>query len=535
MTDAASALSPSSEPLDLILRGGLVFDGTGAEPFAADVGVRDGRVAAVGELSEAASGRVVDVAGLYVAPGFIDIHTHSDLSVLYTPGMDSSLSQGVTTEVVGNCGFSLGLAQAGPDFALEQRGLARGGVELDWSTMDQFLRRIEDSGVAINLVTLAGHGTLRKRVMGLAARKPDAAELDGMRRDLAAALEAGAVGLSSGLEYVPGMYADVAELTELAKVAKAAGGFYATHLRDEGDHLEEAVQEALAVAEGAGIALQLSHHKSEKKPNWGKVERTLAMVDAARARGMDVLLDQYPYTAYQTGLATIALPPWAAMGTAQAMAEQLADPERRARVRDAMTPVDWAAVEVASYPQRREWQGSSLSELAAREGKDPRDLVLEILATAETFVSAAHFALSESDVERVMTDRRVMIGSDAVAISPTGPASDDRPHPRSYGTFARVLGRYVRDQGLLAWSEAIRKMTSLPASRLGWPDRGRVAVGAVADLVAFDPLRITDAATFAAPHALALGVEYVAVGGALAIDRGAPTGSRTGKVLRRSG
>ncbi len=523
----------NAAPLDVLLRGGVILDGTGAERFRADIGVRDGRIVAVGDLGEARANRVVEAAGLFVCPGFIDIHTHSDLSVLYTPGMDSSLAQGVTSEVVGNCGFSLGLARASADFSGEQRGLERAGLVLDWDDLTGFFARVEEQGIATNIATLAGHGTLRKRAMGLANRAPSESELNQMQRDLNRAMEQGAVGLSSGLEYVPGMYADVAEMTALARVAQAANGFYATHLRDEGDAVEEAVLEALAVAEGAGIALQLSHHKAEKPRNWGKVAKTLALVDEAEARGVDVLLDQYPYTAYQTGLATIALPPWAVAGTPQALAEKLSDPDTRARARAAMDGVSWGAVEIASSPRHREQQGRTVAELASDAGLDPRDWVLNLLSEGDAWVSAAHFALSEDDVERVMRDGRVAIGSDAVAISPTGIAAADRPHPRSYGAFARVLGRYVRERGVLTWEEAVRRMTTLPARRLRWSDRGKIAPGYVADITVFDGDTIVDAATFAAPHAPAVGVRYVLVNGVPAVEDGRATGSRSGRVIRR--
>ena len=522
------------EPFDLVLRGGTVLDGTGAPPVRTDVGVRGERVGAVGDLSGAPARRVLDVAGRFVCPGFIDIHTHSDASVLFTPGMESSLLQGVTTEVVGNCGFSLGLARDHPDFLTERRWLDKGGVPLDWDGLSAFLERIEAQGVAINVMTLAGHGTLRKRVMGLAERRPDAGEMAAMCRELTDALEAGAIGLSSGLEYVPGLYADVAEMTELARVAADAGGFYATHLRDEGDGLVEAVEEAIAVAEGANIPLQLSHHKAERPRNWGKVTRTLALVDAARERGTDVLLDQYPYTAYQTGLTTVVLPAWAMAGTPEALAEKLADPDQRDRARAFMADIDFGAVEIASYPPRREFQGRTVAELAAAEGKEPRDWVLDLFAEGAAFASAVHHALSETDVDRVLRDGRVMIGSDAVSTSPTGPAAADKVHPRSYGAFARVLARYVRERGLLSWEEAVRRMTGLPALRLGLTDRGRLAPGARADIAVFDPETVADVATFADPHRLAVGVEHVLVAGTLAVTNGLPTGARAGRVLRRS-
>ena len=520
---------------DVVLSGGTVFDGSGANGVRADVGITGATVAAIGDLTGAVAGETLDVTGLFIAPGFVDIHTHSDFTILSSPGMESSVSQGVTTEIVGNCGIALGLAQSGEHFTLEQRGLLRAGIMLDWTHLDGFLTRAGDTGLGGNIATLAGHGTIRKRVMGLDNRAPDAAELAGMERELERALNDGAIGLSSGLEYVPGMYAGVAELTALAKVAARAGGFYATHLRDEGDFLEEAVAEAIAVAEGAGIPLQLSHHKAERRANWGKWTRTLSMVDAAQARGMDVLLDQYPYTAYQTSLATIALPPWAVGGSPEVQAEKLADPAFRARTRAAMdtTAIDFGLVQISNCPAHREFQGRMIAEIASAEGVDVRDLILDVLSEGEGWISAAHFALSEADVQSILRDNRVMIGSDGVATSPTSPGTSDRPHPRTYGTFARVFGKYVRDEGVLSWGEAVRRMTSLPAKRIGLHNRGTLAVGSVADIAVFNPETIGDAATFDAPHVYARGVSYVFVGGTLAVRDGVLTGARTGTVLRR--
>jgi len=519
---------------DTIIRFGTVIDGTGAEPISADIGILNGKIAAIGDLNASTGATIVDATGLIVTPGFIDIHTHSDLSVLFTPGMESSLAQGVTAEVVGNCGFSLGLAKTDDVFALERRSLERGDISLTWNTLDGFLKRVEDSGIAIHVATLAGHGTLRKRVMGLSQNLPDPAQLAALQREVEDAMKAGALGLSTGLEYVPGMYANVAELTALAKVAAEAGGFYATHLRSEGDTLEESVAEAIAIAEGAGIPLQLSHHKAEKPENWGKVIRTLKLADDARARGVDVLLDQYPYTAFQTGLATIALPPWAVGGTPQAIAERLHDPQTRALVLTEMPSVDWSAVEIANCASHREYQGHSIAYLAQSAGRSPQNWVLDLLSEGEGWVSAAYFALSEQDVEYVMRNPHVMIGSDAVVSTIDGPLSVERPHPRTYGTFARVLSRYVREKGVLTLPEAIRRMTGLPAQRLRWTDRGCLAPGFHADIALFAAGSIEDVATFAAPHAYAHGVHSVFVSGSLAWANGSGTGSRTGKVLRSS-
>ena len=524
---------------DLLLTGGLLADGLGSPLVRADIGVIGERVVAIGDLSQSQAAQIIDTRESVVAPGFIDIHTHSDVSVLFTPGMESSLAQGVTSEVVGNCGISLGLATAAPEFSLERRWLEQAGGTLSWSDLSGFLSRVEDSGCALNIATLAGHGSLRKRVMGMAQRAPSGTELAQMQQELDVAMQAGAIGLSSGLEYVPGSYADVAELTALAKVAASYGGFYATHLRDEGDLLEESVAEAIAVAEGAGLPLQLSHHKAERRRNWGKILSTLAMVDSAQARGMDILLDQYPYTAYQTSLAVIALPLWAQAGNPEDLAQKLTDSDLRSRAREWMGElessggVSWDAIEIASCPHHA-YVGKSITTLAQQVGCDPRDFILDLLAEGTGWVSAAHFAMSEVDVERILSDPRVMIGSDSVAMNPHAKSADaHRPHPRSYGTFARILEHYVKEKNLLSLPEAIRRMTSLPAQRLGWSDRGRLAVGAFADITVFSPTAITEHATFIAPHALATGVSSVIVSGQLTWHEGKPTGARHGKVIRK--
>lgn len=525
--------SPPPSHFDTILSGGEVLDGLGAPAIRADVGIVGERISAVSDLSQATAIRTYDCAGKTVCPGFIDIHTHSDITLLFQRDLLSSLAQGVTSEVVGNCGFSLGIASPDPIFALERRALERVGLGIDWSSLPEFFSRIEDGGgLAINVATLAGHGTLRKRVMGLAERFPDAGELLAMQNMLARALEAGAIGLSSGLEYVPGMYADVKELTALAKIAQEAGGFYATHLRDEGDFLEESVAEAISVAEGAGISLQLSHHKAERRANWGRVHKTLQTVRDARARGVEIVLDQYPYTAYQTALATIALPAWAVGGTPAAMAERLSDPEVRARTRAEMgAGLDWRDVAIAACPPHPGYPGKSVQSLAEGLGVDPRDFVLDLLSEGEAWISAAHFAMSEDDVRAVLADPMVCIGSDGVAQAPS--LDSDLTHPRTYGAFARILSKYVREEALLSLPEAVRRMTGLPAKRLGWTERGRIFPGCYADIAVLDPFAVRETATYLEPHALATGIERVWVSGGLTFENCAATGARAGKILKK--
>jgi N-acyl-D-amino-acid deacylase len=531
--------------LDLLIVGGTVYDGTGAEGIAANVGIRDDRIVAVGDLTGAHAGRVVDARGKVVAPGFIDIHTHSDVSVWYDTGQASALAMGVTTQVVGNCGLSLGFATTDAVFEFEKRWLAPHGARIHWSSYAEHLQLISERGIGTNFLPLAGHGTLRKRVMGMEERAASAADLATMCRELDQAMEAGAWGLSSGLEYTPSSYADVTELTELCRVVGRYGGLYATHLRSEGDTLVEAVQEALNVAEGACVPLQLSHHKAEGRANWGKVATTLRMVTEARARGLDVQLDQYPYTAFMTRLEVQVLPPTARTGSNAEILARLADPASRAAIlselrrahpdwEDLSADSPWENVRIGVCRARPEIQGRSVAALAREAGRNPVEWALDLLIETQLMVSAVNFAIGEENIAEVMRYPYTSIGSDAVATHPQGTAKDDRIHPRTYGTFARVLGRYARDLGVLTTAQAIHKMTGLPSARLGLVGRGLLQPGCYADLVVYDPQTIADLATFDMPHRYAAGVELVLVNGRVALEQGEPTAARAGTLLRRT-
>ena len=520
---------------DLILTGGIVYDGLGGPGVTADVAVTGECITGIGDLSGETAGRMLDVTGLAVAPGFIDIHTHSDFTLLINPPMRSSLAQGVTTEVVGNCGVSIGLVTLDDVFTQERRWAERGGTELNWTRLSEFLARVEDGGIACNVATLAGHGTIRKSVLGFDDRPPTPAELARMSRRLAEALEDGAVGLSTGLEYLPGGYATHDEIAALAAVARDAGGFYATHIRNEGDTLVESIQEALNVAEAAAIPLQLSHHKSEGRANWGKPQTTLAMMARARAAGLDVLTDQYPYTAFMTGLSVILLPRWVNDGTVEDTLALLRDPDARQRMlaEIAAEPWDWDTIQIGIARSRRETQGLTLTELGRHAGKSPAEAAIDLLSDEDGFVAAVHFAMSEADVEFILNDPHTMIGSDGVANDPAGEMAADKTHPRSYGTFPRVFSHYVRGREVLSIAEAVRRMTSLPAKRLKLADRGVVEVGRKADLTVFNPLTIEDCATFADPHQFPAGIHHVLVNGRVALQNGVQTDVLSGKILRR--
>jgi N-acyl-D-amino-acid deacylase len=530
--------------LDLLLRGGTVVDGTGAPGRRADVGIVDDRIAAVGDLSQFSAARTIDVSGCVVAPGFIDIHTHSDVSVTFDPGQASAIAMGVTTQITGNCALAMGFARDAEVFAFERRILAIHGARIRWNQFGEHLSHIDDNGVATNYVPLAGHGTLRKRVIGMEHRAATPDEMREMRRELEAAFEAGVWGLSSGLEYPPSSYADVAELADLSRVAADYGGFYATHLRNEGDTLVEAVQEALDVAEAARIPLQLSHHKAEGQENWGKIRTTLGMVDSARARGLDVQLDQYPYTAFMTGLSIQTLPRWALSGTPEEVVERLKDPTIRQSVRaemlarpgadDSSEEGPWGRMRIGVCRGRAELQGRSIASIAREEHAHPVDVVLDILANTEGYVSAVNFAIGEEDIALVMRHPWTSIGSDGVGTHPGGTAREDRIHPRAYGTFPRVLGNYVRELGVIGLEEAVHKMTALPAARLGLDRRGKIETGWFADIAVFDAATVADRATFDEPHQYAQGIRLVLVNGRVALDQGEPNGSLAGRVLRRA-
>ena len=520
---------------DFILRGGTVYDGLGGPGISADVGITGDQITALGDLSQEPAGQVLDVSGLAVVPGFIDIHTHSDFSLLINRPMRSSIAQGVTTEVVGNCGTSIGLVTLSDVFAQERRWAERGGTDLNWSSLAQYLARVEDGGVACNIATLAGHGTIRKSVIGFDDRPPTADEQLQMERILSEALTDGAIGLSTGLEYLPGGNAKHEEVAGLAKIAHDAGGFYATHIRNEGDTLVESIQEALDVAEATGIPLQLSHHKSEGRANWGKPHITLPMMTSARASGLDVLTDQYPYTAFMTGLSVILLPHWAREGTVEEMLARLRQPDTRARIlaEIAAEPRDWNTVQIGIARNRRETQGLTLTELGRNAGKSPAEAALDLLLDEEGFIAAVHFAMSEDDVEFILRDPHTMIGSDGVANDPASEMAEDKTHPRTYGTFPRVFAHYVRGREVLSLSEAIRRMTSLPAQRLKLSDRGVLKVGTKADITVFNPMTIEDCATFADPHQFPAGIYHVLVNGRIAMQNGAQTDVLSGRMLRR--
>jgi N-acyl-D-amino-acid deacylase len=517
---------------DLVVRGGTLIDGTGAAGVVADVAVRGDRVVAVGVVDAARAARVLDASGLVVAPGFVDIHTHSDAAVFEWPSADSRIRQGCTTEITGNCGGSA--APRDPARSVEDDV----GPRATWTDVRSYFAAWAAERPAVNHALLVGHGTLRRAALGDEDRPATTAELAAMTRALEAALEQGAIGLSTGLEYVPGMFAPPEEVAALARVVARRGGLYATHMRNEEEGLHGAVIEALDVARATGVRLQISHLKAAGKPNWRLQENALKLIERARASGLDVMADAYPYAAYSTTL-TILLEPWSREGGSEAVMKRLQDAELRARMKRevgphvARDPGDFASVVISSVgaPALQAAVGRSVAQLAEDWSVEPAEAFLRLLEGSGADVGYVGHAMSEENVERVLAHPLVMIGSDGRCMAPTGRALKTKPHPRSYGTFARVLGLYARERALFDLPTAVRKMTALPAERAGLKDRGVLKVGAFADLVAFDPARVADGATFDAPQTYAAGVPYVVVNGAPVVVDGVPTAERPGRVL----
>jgi len=528
---------------DLIVRNGDVIDGSGRPAYRADIGVMGDRIVALGGLGEAQAKREIDAAGKAVSPGFIDIHSHSDATVLLAPRMESKLRQGVTLEVTGNCGESAAPLR-GEALEDARRSLARDGdVVIGWRSLGEYLDTVERRGIATNYATLVGQGTIRACVIGAAMRAPGAAELETMRDLVRASMEEGAFGLSSGLIYPPSSYADTEELVALSSAMESYGGFYATHLRSEGDLLLESVQEAFEIGRRAGVAVQLSHHKASGPRNWGKVGESLGMIEKARASGLDVTADQYPYVASSTGLGSI-LPEWAHDGGAPRLVERLRESSSRDRIRaevaashegwdDPAASQNWDSVVVSGCRSDPSLEGLGLAEIGRKLGRHPIDAALDLLAENGASVQVVMFTMCEPDVRAVMSSPFVAVGSDSTARAPSGPMSGAKPHPRCYGTFPRVIGRYARELGVIPLEEAVRKMTGLPAGRLGLKDRGLLREGAYADLVVFDPAAIADRATFADPHRFPEGISAVLVNGVVAVEGGRQTEALAGKVLRR--
>lgn len=540
---------------DLLLRGGLVVDGTGSPARRADVGILGDRILAVDDPSafDAATGsatRELDVTGRVVAPGFIDPHGHSDGSLFLDGALVSHLRQGFTTQLSGNCGETLApITDRGRE--LVELALRADDLVARWRTFGEYLDAVAEEPLGINVAFLVGHGTIRGSVLGADDRAPDDLERRAMVREVEAAMEAGAFGLSTGLIYAPGMHAAPDEIAALVIAATRRGGLYATHQRDETRGLMDSLAESVAViraAADAGVAdprLQVSHLKCGSQAVWGQAGAALEVLEAARGAGLDVAADQYPYTAAATTLATILPPALLGLGV-DACVAALDDHDVRARIRaeiatgssgweNVAADPGWDGIAISYAASHPEWSGRSLAALGEELGQDPADLAFDALVDDQLDVSVVIHCMDDADVDTIMAVPWVAVCTDAEGRRPGHPILDaGRPHPRTYGSAARVLGRYVRERGVLPLETAVAKLTSVPAARLGLRDRGVLRDGALADVVVFDPATILDLADYAAPARHPVGIDHVVVNGRLAVLDGRETGERAGRLLRRA-
>ena len=526
--------------LDVILMGGRVVDGTGAPWFRADVGIAGDRIVAVGDLGKTPARRRIDVGGAMVAPGFIDLLGQSELSVLIDNRAESKIRQGITTEITGEGGSAAPMSAV--MLAEMKPSLDHYKLTVDWSDLDGYFARFTRTRSTINLGTFVGAAQVRAKVLGLGDVEPTPAQLAAMEAEVDRAMRQGALGVSSALIYPPGSYARTPELLALAKVAARHGGIYATHMRSEDAAEMAALDEVFAIAQGARIPVEIWHLKAFGKANWGKLEAVLARIEQARAEGLDVTADMYPYIAAANNLSS-HIPEWAQAGGTDAMLARFADPAQRARIVRELREGSGQYRSVGPEnillssciaPSVKKYMGKRLTEVAAMMGKPPEEALLDIVAADRAQTANILFAMSEDDVQRGLKRPWIAFDTDHGAQATDGPFAADLAHPRGFGAAARLVGHYARDLQLFSVEEAVRRMTSLPARRVGLADRGLVRVGMAADVVVFDPERIRDVATFDNPNRYAEGVRWVLVNGQIVLDDGKLTSARPGRPLRRA-
>ena len=545
-TSGAIPASAAHASFDLVIAHGRIIDGTGSPWYSGDIGIRAGRIAAIGNLERESRVTTVDAHGLVVAPGFIDMLGQSDLSILIEPRLPSKIYQGITTEITGE-----GNSVAPLDDAIiraDHSVYEHYGVTPDWRTLRQYLARLERQGIGINFATYVGATSVRRMVLGDADRQPSAEQLMQMQALVDESMRAGAVGLSSALEYAPAPYAKTEELIALAAVAAKYGGIYATHMRSEGDGIMAALDETVRIGREAAIPVEIWHLKVAGKHNWGQMPAVLAKIEAARAAGTDVSANTYAYTAWANDLSAF-VPPWAHDGGNAQLVARLKDRAQRARIRREMLSRssqwdnEWEEVagpeaviiDVVHKAALQPLVGKTLAEVAALWKKDPMDALFDLLIADDALTEVAVFGMSESDVALALEQPWVSVDNDSEGTSPDGVLGRDHPHPRAYGTFPRILRKYVREEHKLTLEDAIRKFAALPAQRLRLTDRGVLKAGMWADVVIFDPQTIRDLATFESPNQLSEGMAYVLVNGVPVIERGRMTAALPGKVLRGAG
>jgi dihydroorotase/N-acyl-D-amino-acid deacylase len=545
---AARAPVAAPEPLDVVIAGGRIVDGTGAPWFAGDVGIRGDRIVAIGELKDTIAKARIDARGMIVAPGFIDLLGQSEFNVLVDNRAASKITQGVTTEVTGE-GTSIA-PMNDRLFADQADGYKHFNVAMDWHTLGEYFKRLEErTHPAINLATFVGAGGLRAYVVGKDNRPATTAELDQMKNLVAAAMEEGALGVSSSLQYMPDRFASTDELVALASVAARYGGVYFTHLRSESAQIVEALDETFAIAERARIPAEIWHLKTAYQSNWGRMPEVLSRIEAARARGLDITANQYPYTRASNGL-DACLPLWVREGGTEPMLARLRTPADRERIKKEMADPaspgwenqwfgsgggDGVMLSSVLDPSLRRYEGMTLTAIGRQMGKDPRDAVMDLVIADRGYSSVVTSIMREDDVVAALRHPLVSIDTDSGAMAEDGPMSESKSHPRAFGTFARILGKYVRDEKVLRLEDAIRKMTSQPASRVHLQDRGILRPGMAADITVFDPTAIRDVSTFEDPMHYSVGVRYVLVNGRPVVADGRITSERPGRALKGPG
>ena len=534
------ARTSAQQPYDLVIAGGSVLNGEGTPAVRTDVGIRGGRIATLGDLAAAAATRRIDASGLTVAPGFIDMHNHSDYTVLVEPKSESMIRQGVTTMVLGES------RSAGPIKAGAEEARARAdGVTVDWTTLGGYFAKLEQKHMSTNIASYVGEEQVWTYVKGYGQSPATPQELDEMKRLIAQAMQDGAMGLSTALLEPPSSLATTANLIELAKTAKEYGGIYSSHIRDEGEGVFRAIDEAIQVGKGARIPVDIIHMKIAHKQLWGRANEIIAMVQKARDEGYDIRANVYPYTAGQNNLSSI-VPPWAHDGGREKMLERLKDPAARQRMREEVlnglpnwynhylaTGDRWGGMLLVSLKSDRNkpFQGKRMSDLIAARGGNPADVLFDVLVEEGGSVPIVFFHHSEPDMQLILKQPWTSIGSAGSAVSPDGPTGRTHPHPRYYGTFPRVLGRYARELKVITLPEAVKKMTSMNADKISIRDRGRLKEGFAADVTVFDQDRVIDRATFEQPHQFPVGIKYVIVNGVITVDNERHTGALAGQVI----
>ncbi|MGB9071741.1 MAG: D-aminoacylase [Terriglobales bacterium] len=540
------SVAQTSAPFDLVITGGHIVDGTGSPWYSGDIGIRDGRVAAIGNLSAAARRSTIDARGKVVAPGFIDMLGQSEMTILVDPRLPSKIFQGITTEITGEGGSAAPLTDA--IVQADRPGYEHYKIAPDWRTFRQFFARLEKQGMGINLASYVGATQVRRMVLGDADVQPTPEQLEKMKALVRDAMRDGAVGVSTSLEYAPAPYAKTEELIALAGEAAKFGGIYATHMRSESDSVLESIDEALRIGREAHIPVEIWHIKVAGKSNWGRMPEVVAKINQARVQGADVSANTYAYTAWFNSMSAF-VPPWAHDGGDAKLIERLKDPATRARIRkDMETPSrDWdnewqeisgpqdVLIGVVQNPELKKFQGKRLSDVAAAWHKDPMDALFDLLIDDNAFTECAVFGMSEPDVTLALQQPWVSIDNDSSGTSPEGILGEEHPHPRAYGTFPRILRKYVREEKKLTLEDAIRKFSALPAQRMRLADRGVLKQGMWADVVVFEPQTVRDLATYDNPNQLSQGMEFVLVNGVPVIENGKMTGALPGKVLRGAG